>query len=151
MKWIIAITTLMFCQIATAQDDKVLYYSSGDTSVHYLEEKKGVQIIELYDLYGNKTFTLEEVHLSYRVSNKFEFYKNGAVEKVVQKSFPGGSPNWCETILHFSSTNEPILKKVILHEQTNSGFSKVEKYFWDKKKNRWRKQEVISCNPIQDK
>ena len=150
MKWISFLAFIFFTQVSTAQNDTLFYYSNGDTSVHFLPWKNGVRKIQLYDLKGEKTFTLEEVRLSYTVSNDIELYKNGGVKRIVQKSFSGGSPNWSEVIIYFSSTNHPHYKKVLQYKRTFSNLPEVSKYFWDDKHQIWKKQEVISCDPIKE-
>jgi hypothetical protein len=119
------------------------YYSNGKLSLWISPWKEGRRYWKLYDLYGNETIELEEVHLSYSVSYDARFHENGAVKIIHFSENPGAANFWYEGEMEFSTTNEPITRRVrrmpveSLEEMVHRKW-----VYWDKRTKSWREQET---------
>jgi len=124
-------------------EEEKKYYSNGKLSVRISPWKDGRRTWTLYDLYGNITIELEEVSLSYTVSYDARFHENGAVSVIHFSENPGAANFWYEGEMEFSTTNEPITRRVRkmpienLEEMTNRKW-----VYWDKKSKSWKEQDV---------
>lgn len=120
------------------------YYSNGKLSVLISPWKEGRRTWKLYDLYGNETIELEEVRLSYSVSYDARFHPNGAVQVIHFSENPGAANFWYEGEMEFSTTNEPITRRVrrmpveSLEEMVHRKW-----VYWDKRTKSWREQETM--------
>lgn len=131
----------------TISDTTYHFYVNNKLSVKITSWNKGKRQIILYDLYGNITYTHEEVSLSYSVSCDLFFANNGSVEKIKCRTNPGASRFWYESEMTFNGTNTPIWKKTYKKPFDHIEDASGKSYFWDKKTTQWKKQEVINCNP----
>lgn len=126
------------------------FYVNSDISVEITPWENGRRTINLYDLKGQKTFSIEEVKLSYSVRNTFKFYDNGGVKEMVEHMNPGASRYFYETTITFNSTNTPQIKKTKRIPESIEDIQNQPTYYWHTKSKTWKKQEVISCDPPRD-
>ncbi|MBN2776569.1 MAG: hypothetical protein JXR36_02940 [Bacteroidales bacterium] len=150
MKNLVIISIILFASatnsIAQESDTIYHYYVNNSVSVKISPWENGRRMIMLYNLYGEKTFEMEEVRLSYSVSVNLKFAQNGSVSHIHSHMNPGASMYWYETEIEFSTTNEPLWKKSVQMPMQTIEDAMGDVYYWDKKKNDWQKQEVINCD-----
>lgn len=91
------------------QNADILIYSfaEGGVSVKVYPWVDGKQQIEIYGLQGGVVYTLENINLSYHVSNTLHFRSDGSLERVNEHFNPGAGMYWYETEIHFDNDNEP--------------------------------------------
>jgi hypothetical protein len=129
--------------VLTLEDTIKHFYINKKISVVITPKHDGKRLYQLYDLYGNLTYEMEEIRLSYSQSINLSFHENGAVKKAKIHFNPGASLHWYETEIIFDTTNEPLLKTET-QMPVRSALQSLEKpMFWDKKEKRWIKQEII--------
>jgi hypothetical protein len=131
----------------TIKDTIFHYYVNNKVSVKITPWVDGKREIKLYDLYGNNTYNCEEVNMSYTVFCDLFFANNGSVEKMSCRTNPGASRFWHESEISFNGTNTPLWMKTYTKPIETIEDAQGETYYWDKKSNNWKKQEVINCNP----
>lgn len=120
------------------------YYVNGKISVKIHPWKDGHRKIELFDLYGKRTYDTKDIRLSYSRSNHFTFHSNGGVHKIRESFNPGASMYMYENVMEFSTTNEPLVMyksqwPATLEETMESQIP----WFWNKRTGNWEKQELI--------
>jgi hypothetical protein len=126
-----------------ANDTIKHFYVNKKISVLITPWKDGKRQYFLYDLYGNVTYEMEEIRLSYQQSISLKFHENGAVSAAKINLNPGASRYWYETEITFDSVNEPIHKKSV-QLPVESVVQYMEKpEMWDRMNKRWIKQEII--------
>jgi len=121
------------------------YYSNGKVSAKFHPWVDYERKLELFDLYGVKTFETIEIRKSYSVSFHLSFHPNGAVSKIEEYSNPGASLYTYQAVMKFSTTNNPEVRT----ESRTPMYSieemitKNRPYFWNKKEFRWVQQEIV--------
>jgi hypothetical protein len=126
-----------------ANDTIKHFYINKKISVLISPWKDGKRQYFLYDLYGNVTYEMEEIRLSYQQSISLKFHENGAVSVAKINLNPGASRYWYETEITFDSVNEPIHKKSV-QLPVESVVQHMEKpELWDRMNKKWIKQEII--------
>jgi len=75
------------------------------------------------------------------------FANNGSVKKIKCRTNPGASRFWYESEMAFNGTNTPLWMKTYKKPCDNIENAAGETYFWDKKADQWKKQEVMNCKP----
>lgn len=129
-------------------EEEKKYYSNGKLSVRISPWKEGRRYWKLYDLYGNETIELEEVRLSYTVSYDARFHENGAVSVIHFSENPGAANFWYEGEMEFSTTNEPITRRVRkMPYESLEEMSRRAWQYWDKRSGTWKEQEVMEGVP----
>lgn len=124
-------------------EEEQKYYSNGKVSVLISPWQEGRRTWKLYDLYGNETIELEEVRLSYSVSYDAQFHPNGAVQVIHFSENPGAASFWYEGEMEFSTTNEPITRRVRKMPVENLEEMMNRKWvYWDKRTKSWKEQET---------
>ncbi len=121
--------------------DAVKTYQTGDTSVVYFSWENNRRIIQLFDQEGNKTYQLEGIRMSYTVTNKLEFRKNGGVKRVVQSSNPGASMYTYKTYIEFDTTNIPLKKWTKKFPEELADLENQTVWLWSTKLQKWVKQK----------
>lgn len=125
-------------------EEEKKFYSNGKLSLWISPWKDGRRYWKLYDLYGNETIELEEVRLSYSVSYDARFHENGAVHMIHFSENPGAANFWYEGEMEFSTTNEPITRRVRKMPFENLEEMVKRKWvYWDKRTKSWKEQEVM--------
>lgn len=132
-------------QKTTSQNDTIFhYYINGSVSVKIFPWENGERTIQLFNLYGKKTFETNDVKQSYSVFNHLSFHSNGGVSKIVESTNPGASMYMYEATMKFSSTNDPEIRT---ESKTPSSLEEMMKdkipFFWNKNEKKWIKQEVV--------
>ncbi len=128
----------------TQIDDTLLYhFAGGSISVKVYPWVDSKQLIEVYSLKGGVVITLENINLSYNVSNTLHFRSDGSLERVNEHFNPGASMYWYDTVIHFEPDNEPAWKITYQYPQRTVEDSMGEKYLWDRNQKRWVKQEIV--------
>jgi len=135
----------------------------NDTTYHkYVNGKLSVKITPwgddgrrhqfFYDLYGNLTYEIEDVNLSYQdVCRISQFHTNGAVKKVECTMNPGASRYWYESEMYFSTTNEPETRYNRQMPPDHIDMEEQRPWFWNKQTRQWHKQEIVKEQPIPQK
>ncbi|HOU75437.1 MAG TPA: hypothetical protein PLW22_11845, partial [Tenuifilum sp.] len=124
--------------------DTLLYHFAGGViSVKVYPWVDSKQLIEVYSLKGGVVITLENINLSYNVSNTLHFRSDGSLERVNEHFNPGASMYWYDTVIHFEPDNEPTWKITYQYPQRTVEDSMGEKYLWDRNQKRWVKQEIV--------
>lgn len=138
------------CGWAQSQDGDSLfhYLSDGRISVTLSPWHNGRRNVDIYDMHGKILMTLEEARLSFQVHHELFFRENGALEKVVSSMNPGASRHYYRSEILFTGINEQSWKVEETLPAESLDYRK--KYFWNKEKQSWIQQEVISCNPPRD-
>jgi hypothetical protein len=120
------------------------YYINGSISVKIHPWTNDKRTIELFDLYGQKTFSTEDIRLSYTQFNQLHFHPNGAVSKIEESYNPGASLYHYTAVMTFGTTNDPIIRT---HQQWPSTVEEHMKgqlpWFWNKKNQQWVQQEIV--------
>jgi hypothetical protein len=135
---------------AQAQETDTLFYylNDGRISVSLSPWENGRRNIDIYDMHGNVSMTLEEARLSFQVYHELVFRENGSLEKVISSMNPGASRYYYRSEISFTGINEPSWK--VEEALPAEGLDYRKKFFWSKKKQDWVQQEVISCDPPRD-
>ena len=121
------------------------YYSNGKISGKFHPWKDEERLLELFDLYGVKTFEATEIRKSYSVGLRLSFHPNGSVSKIEESSNPGASLYTYQAVMKFSTTNNPEVRTesrtpmYSIEEMMTKG----RPYFWNKKEFRWVQQEIV--------
>ena len=127
-----------------ANDTTYHYYVNKKVSVKIHPWKDGRRAIELFDLYGKKTFQTEDINLSYSQFNHLSFHENGGVKKIKQSFNPGASMYMYESVMEFGTTNEP---SVMYKSQWPASLDEMMEaqipWFWNKRTGQWVKQEIV--------
>jgi len=136
--------TLQVKQKGKPQNDTLIYrFAGGGVSVKVLPWVDSKQLIEIYSLQGEVVITLENINLSYHVSNTLHFRSDGSLERVNEHFNPGASMYWYDTVIHFEPDNEPAWKITFQYPQRTVEDSMGEKYLWNRSQKRWVKQEIV--------
>lgn len=119
-------------------------YTNGKVSVKITPWVNQERKVLFFDLYGNQTFSLEEVRHSYSIGVDLKFAPNGSVSTALVHTNPGASMYWHETTITLDTTNEPINKIDRRYPQNSLDDIMNEKWmYWDKKSKSWKQQEVM--------
>ncbi len=127
------------------------YTNSKNVSVKTdpLNDHRGKRKIRFYDPQGKITFEQEDVFSTYSVSTEIrEFHANGAVKSIMIHFNPDASMHWYETIITFDTDNTPLWKEEITYPLTLESMMD-NKFYWDKNKKQWIKQELVKEQPVQ--
>jgi len=136
--------TLQVRQKQKPQNDTLIYhFAGGGVSVKVFPWVDSKQLIEIYSLQGGVVITLENINLSYQVSNTLHFRSDGSLERVNEHFNPGASLYWYETETRFEPDNEPAWKITYRYPQMGIEDSMGEKYLWNRSQKRWVKQEIV--------
>lgn len=132
-----------------ASDTSYHYFKNGILSVK-IEPNGDSQKIWVYHIMGDLIYEMENVRMSYSVSNRLFFRENGALEKVEAFFNPGASLYMYHSIIQFNEDNEPLYR--VDHQTPVKTISEQagKKFLWDRIGKRWIEQEVISCNPSKE-
>lgn len=129
----------------TALTDTIYhYYVNGMVSVKIFPWENNERTIQLFNLYGEKTYETKDIKLSFSVINHLSFHSNGGVSKIVESTNPGASMYMYKATMKFSTTNDPEIRTetktptITLEDAMNEKIP----LFWNKKKQIWIKQEV---------
>jgi len=130
-----------------------------DTVFHYyknMNRKVSVKITPwnnakrwtiLYDPFGNETYRMESVRMSFTISVDLKFHDNGAVSEAKIHNNPGASMYWYETYITFSINNEPEWKRS--ERLPLQSLNDIEPHeYWVKATKQWKKQEVMEGLPV---
>ncbi|MFZ4785840.1 MAG: hypothetical protein ACOYLH_10200 [Flavobacteriales bacterium] len=130
--------------IRTQVSDTIFYYYKGNNalSVYITPWVDNKRMVVLFDPFGKETYRFENVqgHMS-EVSKITSFHPNGAVAAINHYSNPGASINWADADYTFGINNEPEWMVVHEHPETLEN-SMNNSFYWDKKTNSWKRQEV---------
>jgi hypothetical protein len=152
MKTSIFISTLFLMLVlqtkaSTNNDTMYHYFSNGNLSVK-IEPMSDRQLIRIYNLKGEEVYQLENVRMSYSVSNKITFRANGSVEKVNTHTNPGASMYFYESEILFDTDNTPTFMRSFRKPTMSINDAMGDKYLWDINKGGWVKQEIVACQPV---
>lgn len=134
-------------------------FAASDTTYHYFQDGRlSVKIapdgdrqkIWVYHIMGDLSYELENVRMSYSVSNRLFFRDNGALEKVETFMNPGASMYMHHSVIQFDIDNEPRNRVDYQTPVKSVADQAWKKFLWDRKEIKWIRQEVISCNPHQN-
>lgn len=115
-------------------DTTYYYYLNGKVSVKIHPWISDRRKIELFDLYGNRTYETEDIKLSYTQFNSFKFHKNGGVMEMTVSMNPGASLYHFTDRITFSSTNSPIVMyKSKLPQTLEDAVESQIPWFWNKR------------------
>jgi hypothetical protein len=105
------------------------------------------QMIWIYKPQGYVIYTLENVRMSYSISNTLHFRTDGSLEKVTTSTNPGASMYMYKTTTHFDQTNEPTYK---IEEKWPSTLAEMmdNTWLWKSNEKRWIKQTVAEETEI---
>lgn len=117
------------------------YFSDKKLSVK-IAPKSEKQKIWIYNSKGEIIYELENVSLSYTISNDLKFRENGSLESVTTHLNPGASLYMYTTFIAFDENNEPLYKIEEKHPSTLEELLH-NKWLWQKDKKQWIKQEII--------
>jgi hypothetical protein len=126
-------------------DTLFYYYTNKKVSVKIHPWQDGERLLELFNLYGVKTFEAREIHKSYSLGLNLKFHPNGAVKEIHESFNPGASLYTYFAHMKFSSTNDPEVRiegrmpDYTLQEK----LKKDRPFFWDKKRFAWVQQEIV--------
>jgi outer membrane biogenesis lipoprotein LolB len=131
--------------IRTQVSDTIFYYYKGNNAVsaYITPWLNNNRVVVLFDPFGKETYRFENVqgHMS-EVSKINTFHPNGAVAAINHYSNPGASINWADADYTFGINNEPEWMVVHEHPETLEN-SMNNSFYWDKKTNAWKRQEVV--------
>ena len=131
-------------------------FATTDTTYHYFQDGRlSVKIapevdrqkILVYHISGELIYELENVRLSYTVSNELYFRSNGSLEYVKTFTNPGASRYMYNAEIKFRDDNQPVSMQNFKFPADTMLESMGEKFLWSEKEKRWIKQEVIACFP----
>lgn len=130
---------------APANDTIRHYYVNGALSVLITPWENGKRQYFLYDLYSNVTYEMEEVQLSYQISIRLSFHKNGAVKTANIHTNPGASRYMHSSEITFGTTNDPLTKtsKRIPQDTIEEVMEANRPWFWNKRTKQWVRQEIV--------
>lgn len=127
-----------------AESDTLFYkFTDGRLSVKVHPWQNGKQNIEVFSAQGDVVYTLENVRLSYQISNTLHFRPDGSLDKVKSHMNPGASLYWYESVTQFDSDNQPSWMINYQYPQMSASDALGEKYLWKRSEKRWVKQEYI--------
>lgn len=118
------------------------YYVNKQISVKTTPWLNDERWILLYNLQGEETYRHKDIRKSYTVFAHLSFHPNGAVSQMQINENPGASRQWSETVITFSTINEPLSKHTELKPVEELLMPKPWEY-WDNKTRQWKKQEVM--------
>lgn len=127
---------------SSQSDSLVYYYINGKISVIRTPLKDGRAWWLFYDLQGEETCRLQEVHLSYTESVELKFHPNGAASHAYIHSNPGASMYFYESEITFDTNNVPGWKTTRQYPPSLEDAMKPP-YYWDKKTKTWKQQETV--------
>jgi len=137
-------------QTSKGMNDTVYhYFSNRKLSVKEHPFNNGRRKIEVFDyMTGKVNIELEDVRMSFSVSHRLRFRNDGSLERVSVHENPGASRYWYECEMTFSNTNEPQWQTCQQMPMDRVEFP--SKYYWDKSRRQWIKQEIIIEQPVPD-
>lgn len=121
-------------------------YVNGAPSVVITPWTDGRRRLILFNLYGDTTFTFEEIKAQLRA--ELIFAGNGSVKTMVLTTPRGNNADRQRVQITFDGTNGPVVRT---EEDPEGPDRRKSVSFWDKKTREWRAQEVISCMPVPEK
>jgi hypothetical protein len=132
-----------------SMDSTVYYYkNSSNPSVVITDwNSENIRFVRLYDPFGNRTFTMEDIRSSYsNLTELRQFHENGAVSLLTITLNPDGSRYWYTSDITFGINNEPLWKEDFQHPEEHVVFPGINKSYW--KDGHWIKQEIIQEQPV---
>ncbi len=127
----------------TKVDDNIHYYTdNGRVSVREFPWKDDRKKMEVYNRSGEITYEFEDVLLSYQTNTTFQFRTDGSLEIAKVRTNSGASMYWSESLISFSTNNEPLEKIDRTYPETQLELPKILK--WDKTHKKWVMQKSIS-------
>ena len=134
------------------QPDTVFHYYKNmnkKVSVKITPWNNGRQMTILYDPFGNETYRMESMRMSFTISVELKFHDNGAVSEAIIHNNPDASMYWYKTYITFSINNQPEWRRSEQFPQQSLSDIKPPEY-WDKKTQQWKKQEVMEGLPVKN-
>lgn len=131
-------------------------FATSDTTYHYFQDGRlSVKIapegdrqkIWVYHISGELIYEMENVRLSYTVSNDLYFRSNGSLEYVKTFTNPGASRYMYRSEIKFRSDNQPKSMHNFKYPADSVVESMGDKFLWSEKEKRWINQEIITCFP----
>lgn len=125
------------------QDTVYHYYTNGKISLKIFPIVNNEKVIQLFDLYGNKTYEDKEIHKSYSKGFQYRFHENGAVSSIEESFNPGASMYMYFATMTFDSVNQPLLRTESKYPSTLEEELNKQPLFWNKSKGEWQIQEIV--------
>jgi len=122
---------------------EINYYINGAVSLFKSPWEKGARKWKLYNLKGEVTIELEEIHRSYTLRYTAKFHENGAVKEIRFSENPGASLYHYEGHMTFSTTNDPLTRISRRMPYENLQDALKPWMYWDKNSKSWREQESM--------